>query len=383
MNYSLKERRLNFINKLFTLTSILSMLIIVFFSINLLINSSTVFKNFIFNIFNQIPIFGQLLYLYIKSLNIIDLSFFFDNIVAKALLFELLYYFIIMLFFYSFSLFSFIKFRNNIDKSFWFIISSSIILALIFVSPKPLLLLEHVYSISFSNLNIILNFLLLTQLLSLIYLMYLNKDLVIFNELVKYKIFKISSISIIAILLIFSSTLLLLNTQVTTVKEVLKVDYTISFESSANNVINIETPAKLQSLSNSLGVDIPKTISGGGILSSLDLDSINIGSITSSYIIDLFDDFIYNFIRLPIIDSLVSIFLISLIYIYNKKKEFIPFSSLIRNSVQLILSIILLLSLNNYGITLNILTSMIIIIALLDLSIDLKPYAIKLSKLVN
>lgn len=370
MKKSLKKKQAIFINKLFSLIYGLLILSLFLFSFSLIINSSVVFNNYIFSLFNKIPVLGQLLYVYIKSLNIIDLSFLFNNVIKKALLIELLYYILIIIFFYCLNIFAFNKYKKHNNKILWLLISLSTIIALIITNPNPILLLENIYSVSFYKYKILVNTLLTTQLVIIIYLSVLNKTYIHFNAHLKNKIIKTTSSTLIVILLLFSSTLLLINSQSYTFKEIVKIDYTINFVRDDNDIVSIEVPDKLHEITEIIGINIPKAIDGNSMLSFLNLDNINIGKITSSYVLEIIDDLIYIFIKTPINTSLLNIALVIIIFIYHKKKSIIPFSKIITEVLQVLLSIILLISVNNYGITINLLGSIILIISLLDFSIE-------------
>ena len=364
---SLKQHKIEFLNKLFIIVSGISLIFLLIFTFTIFNNSSHVFNNFILNTFDKIPVFGQVLYLYIKSLNIIDISYLYENIIEKAVLIELIYYAIVIIFFQIISLLAFLKFSKDHSKTFWFIVSTSTIIALIIVNPRPLIILENMFNVSFYKYLRLFNLLLLIQLGSLGYIYFLDKETIILSFELKSKIFKITSTILISLLLGFSTILIVANSQVYRVKEVLEVDYTISFESSANDIININVPDKLQDLTSKVGVHIPGSISGGGILSALDLDSVNIGSILSSYILDLFDDIIYTFVKTPIITSIMNAALAIFIYVFNRNKFSFPFDSRLKDFIQVLLLIILLFNLNNNGIILNILATVLLIVSLNDL----------------
>lgn len=364
---SLKQHKIEFLNKLFIIVSGISLIFLLIFTFTIFNNSSHVFNNFILNTFDKIPVFGQILYLYIKSLNIIDISYLYENIIEKAVLIELIYYAIVIIFFQIISLLAFLKFSKDHSKTFWFIVSTSTIIALIIVNPRPLIILENMFNVSFYKYLRLFNLLLLIQLGSLGYIYFLDKETIILSFELKSKIFKITSTILISLLLGFSTILIVANSQVYRVKEVLEVDYTISFESSANDIININVPDKLQDLTSKVGVHIPGSISGGRILSALDLDSVNIGSILSSYILDLFDDIIYTFVKTPIITSIMNAALAIFIYVFNRNKFSFPFDSRLKDFIQVLLLIILLFNLNNNGIILNILATVLLIVSLNDL----------------
>lgn len=343
----LRTKRIDFLFNLFTFCASITIIVTIGFALLVILNSNEVFRNFIFNFFKQIPYVGQPLHLFIKSMNVVDLQLIYNQLLLPMISIELVYYSIFLIIFEVLVLIFKYKFKKNSRDYFAFFFMTIVLGTLILFKQVNLIVIPIAQGSALASRNLFIQVLLITQFISIIAIAFnYNKlgqfDLKEFvNNNVNTKMIHIGAAVIIVSLLLFSSVLLIANTQVDTIKDTVAVDYTLDFKFTADGLVHIELPTKLVITSKLLGFNIPKTIEGGALLQYFDVSAVNIGEIVSQFALDFIDNIAYQYLIIPMTNAMITVLLIVLLVLFNMSKHKIPFSSLTTNTIQFIGSLII------------------------------------------
>lgn len=343
----LRTKRIDFLFNLFTFCASITIIVTIGFALLVILNSNEVFRNFIFNFFKQIPYVGQPLHLFIKSMNVVDLQLIYNQLLLPMISIELVYYSIFLIIFEVLVLIFKYKFKKNSRDYFAFFFMTIVLGTLILFKQVNLIVIPIAQGSALASRNLFIQVLLITQFISIIAIAFnYNKlgqfDLKEFvNNNVNTKMIHIGAAVIIVSLLLFSSVLLIANTQVDTIKDTVAVDYTLDFKFTADGLVHIELPTKLVITSKLLGFNIPKTIEGGALLQYFDVSAVNIGEIVSQFALDFIDNIAYQYLIIPMTNAMITVLLIVLLVLFNMSKHKIPFSSLTTNTIQFIGSVII------------------------------------------
>lgn len=369
----LRQDKVNFLFKvLFISTGVILFTALAFATI-VMLNSNVVFKNFIFNFFKQIPVFGQMIHLYIKSLNFVDLNVIYNQLILPLLGLELIYYSFLIIVFEIVILIFTNKFKKNSKSYLSFFVILIIVSTLLLFKQVNLLIIPIAQGSALSSRNLFMSVLFLTQAISLLMIAYNYSKLGMFDlrdvidVRMSNRLIKIASSVLITVLLLFSSILMIVNTQVDTIKNEISVDYVVDFKPTADGMVNIQLPDELIKTTSLFGVKLPKTIEGGQILSQFAVSEVNIGEVVSQFVLDFVDNIAYQFLIIPMTNALVTITLITVILIFNAQKKHIPFSNITIELSQLMLTLILtVIYIPKFGLLMSLFGSLILFASILN-----------------
>lgn len=331
--------------KLLGLAMILLFVTLTFLSVRVINNSEIIFKTFFYNLFNEPPIIGRMFYLYIKSLNIIDLTIIYNTLVAKLISLELFYYLLVVGL--SQLIISILNYRLYVDNKRYlnYLITVSFLIVLIIWPIYPPYILPIAFNNTLSFISTIIKLIFTFELLIMLKLGYnyyqdnVFKPTEIFNEKYLSKLIKRVSIITISLLTIISLTFYFSSYAVSMFKDELVINYVINIESSADNLLSIELSEELQDLTMKYGVVIPSTIEGGAILNYFDLSEIDIGKMITNYFLDIVDNLSYIYINQPLSNFIQVIFMLAITLLFNRYGSLIVQSSIITNSLSFILTL--------------------------------------------
>lgn len=93
------ESRIRFLSKIFNTSAIITILMTLVFVVTVFLNGRSIQTTFIFKVFEKIPYIGQVLHLWLRSLNLVNFNVVYQKLFMPLLSLELLYYsiFIIIL----------------------------------------------------------------------------------------------------------------------------------------------------------------------------------------------------------------------------------------------------------------------------------------------
>lgn len=360
--------------KLLYCSLIMMILILTYFIVRVLNNGETIFKTFFYNLFNEPPIIGRLVHMYIKSLNIINLSIIYEVLVSKLINIELVYY--VLLISICQVLISFLMYRlsKKPERYLNYFLSVVLLIVLILkpIYPPYILPIAFINTLSLVSMLIKCTFIFQFIIILKIGYNYFRENIFTFENIVNViylsRLIKRLSIIIISFLMIISMTYFISSKSVLILKDEVIIDYTINVEPTANNILSIEVSDELLSLASKLGVTIPETLEGGAILSYFDLDEINIGEILSNYILDMIDNLSYIYINHPLSNYVFISILMLIFVLLNLYLSLIIESALISNILQTVfMSYIYLFNLSSLGLIINVLGLFLLFLTVLKL----------------
>lgn len=353
---------------------IMTILILTFFTVRVLNNGETIFKTFFYNLFNEPPIIGRLVHMYIKSLNIINLSIIYEVLLSKLINTELVYY--VLLISLCQLLISVLMYRlsKKPERYLNYFLSVVLLIVLIIKPIYPPYILPIAFKNTLSLVSMLIKFNFIFQFIITIKIgyNYFHENIFSFENIINVnylsRLIKRVSIVIISFLMMISMTYFISAKAVIILKDEVIIDYVINVKPTANDLLSIEVSDELLALTSKLGVTIPKTLQGGAILSYFDLDEINIGEMLTNYILDMIDNLSYIYINHPLSNYIFISVLMLIFGLFNLYSSLIIESALISNILQTVfMSYIYLFKLSSLGLIINVLGLFLLFLTVLKL----------------
>lgn len=340
----------------FLLASVSIIFVAIVFSVYININSTNLFFSTIDNIFAQIPL-GNFIYLYLQSLQQIDINYFYANIFSPALLIETLYLIIPIIILQVLVL---VLYYKTIKKDHAFIsafIGLIALFSMMYLQFSNNSIFSFIYDDLYQLKNIILSVGMIIQLAAFV------SSLVYLNKLDRFSLYKLkthyiarkfvkvgSIISSVGFVLI-SGGLLFLNAFLNSLKSQIAFERIIDVKAKAGGIIEIDVPSNIIDLLSRINITLPKSINGGVIIDRLGLSEIDLGRILNDFLSSQIDRLSNHFVIQPLIIIFFGVLLIVLVLVFEYSIKNIKSYKNIFIYLQMIATLILYFAIaKNFGI---------------------------------
>lgn len=344
---SSNDLKVQAVSRLYSALGSINIAVLLVFPIYLLYVSKDIMNVFIYNVFSKIPYLGQLAYMGIQSLNLIDLSVLHSKVFNPLLLVEVVYYTVPLIIAQGVLLGLKRRLLRHDHTYFSILLLFVIALTAIMVNQMDLVLIMNANHSLLELRNLLFRIFLWGQLLcvgTLVYLLYQKGrfqfrgfDVLGFSS----RVIKISAITSLLMLVIAGSGLGLVNLQVDGVKEAIAVDYVLDLKPTADGLVHLVMPDLLIQKAQGFGINIPKEIEGGMILQQVFVDNIDFGAIINQTAGTFIDGLSARFISKPMMRVIIMAVLIGMIVFLPKILRVDLFKEVWVRSIQLVLALIL------------------------------------------
>lgn len=362
----LNEKHLKITSQLFSLTSVIIIIVSSALTGFLLFSNSTLFYRLIELLFGRIPYVGNMAYYYVKSMNIVNFNVLFEQAFKPLMMVDILYFFIPLLFF-EIIIIIMKRYIMKHDHAFLtalllIIIQGSILLTV----NNNLILTHHIDSSLFELKNTLVRCMFVIQLILSFVLLYRLRNLNRFNlsQLFSHKAAKrlihSGSIVVVIIFSLLATSLIFANNYVKTVEENLKVDYVINLKPTADGLVHLNVPEKITKPLDMIGVSFPKEINGSMLTDQFGITEIDAGSMINNFVHTKVNLLTYRFLQVPLANASLSIFFLVLIFILEAVTQKVKEHATILYHIQWVLSAIIYFSVSkNFGTVINILSGLV------------------------